>query len=62
MHLIKISPSNILLTMLLFEKYYQNCQACFDRSECEWVNPLNAQSGQKRPDDFGYILLTKVFS
>ena len=24
--------------MLLFEKYYQNCQACFGRSECEWVN------------------------
>ena len=38
MHLIKISPSNILQKMLLFEKYYQNCQACFGRSKCEWVN------------------------
>ena len=24
--------------MLLLGKYFQNCQACFDRSECEWVN------------------------
>ena len=23
--------------MHLLEKYFQNCQACFGRSECEWV-------------------------
>ena len=27
----------ISLKMLFLEKYYQNCQACFGRSECEWV-------------------------
>ena len=26
--------------MLLLEKYFQNYQACFGRSECEWVNIL----------------------
>ena len=23
--------------MLLLEIYFQNCKACFGRSECEWV-------------------------
>ena len=35
--MINISPSNIFQKMLLLEKYYQNCQACFGRSRCEWV-------------------------
>ena len=26
--------------MLLLEKYFQNCQACFGRSECEWVKDI----------------------
>ena len=26
--------------MFLLDKYFQNCQACFGRSECEWVNGL----------------------
>ena len=34
----KISPANIFQKMLWFEKYYQNCQASFGRSKCEWVN------------------------
>ena len=35
--LMKISPANIFQKMLWFEKYYQNCQASFGRSKCEWV-------------------------
>ena len=38
--MINISPSNIFQKMLLLEKYYQNCQACFGRSKCEWVNQM----------------------
>ena len=30
--------------MLLLEKYFQSCQACFGRTECEWVNPSNASN------------------
>ena len=30
--------SNIFLKMLFSVKYFQNCQACFGRPECEWVN------------------------
>ena len=29
--------------MLLLEKYFQNCQACFGRSECEWVKYVITQ-------------------
>ena len=36
--LINISPSNFFQKMLLIEKYYLNCQACFGRYKCEWVN------------------------
>ena len=36
----KISPVNIFQKMLCFEKYYQNCQASFGRSKCEWVKVL----------------------
>ena len=35
--MINISPSNISQKMPLQVKYFQNCQACFGRSECEWV-------------------------
>ena len=34
--------------MLLFEKRYQNCQACFGRSECEWVKVLTENYVQQR--------------
>ena len=40
MFLINISPSNIFLKMLLLEKYMQNRQAFFGRSECEWANKV----------------------
>ena len=33
----KIFPANIFQKMLWFEKYYQNCQASFGCSKCEWV-------------------------
>ena len=36
--MINISPSNISQKMPLQVKYFQNRQACFGRSECEWVN------------------------
>ena len=26
--------------MLLLEKYFQNCQACYGRSECRWVKEI----------------------
>ena len=42
----KISPSNIFQKILLLEKYYQNCQACFGRSECEWVK----SSSRRKPN------------
>ena len=29
--------NNLGIKQKLFEKYYQNCQACFGRSKCEWV-------------------------
>ena len=29
--------------MLLLEKYYQNCPACFGCSECEWVKGDHTQ-------------------
>ena len=33
-----MSPSDIFQKMVLVEKYFQICQACFGCSECEWVN------------------------
>ena len=38
--LMKISSANIFQKMLWFQKYHQNCQACFGCSKCEWVNRL----------------------
>ena len=35
--MINISPSNISQNISLQVKYFQNRQACFGRSECEWV-------------------------
>ena len=42
-----IFPSNIFQKRLLLDRYFQNCQACFGRSECEWVNRLDTTY---RPD------------
>ena len=35
--MIKTSPSNIFQNISLQVKYFQNRQACFGHSECEWV-------------------------
>ena len=66
-HLINISPPNIFQKMLFLEKYYQNCQACFGLSKCEWVKKpsdirqhLTADSNQTQPDNFGEILQAKA--
>ena len=54
--MINISPSNIFLEMLLLEKYMQNCQAFFGRSECEWVNTY-ASGVHTQTDKFNQFII-----
>ena len=60
--MINNSPSNISQKMPLQVKYFQNRQACFGRSECEWVNKIWSFCGQWSNDDTICLYQSLVYS